>query len=262
MNWKLVCAVAVVCLSGCIFSSGFNRNLLESRLRDDGFKVADDDIKAIQARQSQLQFPCRIAIATRTSCYSDSRWTPKDRQAMEAWAAALREAGIASEVTFMSSLFASGETLKELRASAATYGADTLLVIKGTSATESRMNPLAMLNLTVVGGFLAPGSHRDALFRIEGGLVDVNNGYLYASMEAEGEGSTLGPTFIIEDKGAIEEAKQSAMKCFGPELLGRLRSLRASAVPVASAPRQPESSARASTNEAALPPIKKITGRP
>jgi hypothetical protein len=67
---------------------------------------------------------------------------------------------------------------------------------------------------------------------MEGGLVDVNNGFLYAAMEAEGEGSTLAPTFLIEEKDAIDKARQAALKAFGPELLLRLRNLRASGLPV------------------------------
>ena len=136
---------------------------------------------------------------------------------MESWAEALRKEGIATDVIFMSTMFSKGDSLVDLRAGAAKYGADALLVLKGAAVTDSYMNPAALFNVTVVGGFVVPGSHRDALFVIEGGLVDVNNGFLYASMEAEGEGKTLAPTFIIEEKDAIERAKQQALTAFGPE---------------------------------------------
>ncbi len=148
---------------------------------------------------------------------------------MEGWAEALRKEGIATEVSFMSTMFSQGETIQELRAAAAKHGADALLVLEGAAVTDSYMNPAALFNVTVVGGFLVPGSHRDALFLMEGGLVGVNNGFLYASMEAEGEGRTLAPTFIIEAKDAIERAKQEAITAFGPELLRRMRNLRATA---------------------------------
>ena len=169
---------------------------------------------------------------------SSGRWTPKDRQCMESWAEALRKEGIATDVIFMSTMFSRGESLVDLRAGAAKYGADALLVLKGAAVTDSYMNPAAVLNVTVVGGFLVPGSHRNALFVMEGGLVDVNNGFLYASMEAEGEGRTLAPTFIIEEKDAIERAKQEALTAFGPELLRRLRNLRATATPLVVIPCQ------------------------
>ncbi len=227
--WWLVISLG---LSGCITTSGFNRSALDARLHEEAAKVTDADIKQIQTFKGQLRFPCRIAVALRTGS-GDWRWAPKDRQAMDAWATSLRQEGIASDVIFMSAMFVQGEGHKELRASAAKYGADALLVVKGTAVTASRLNPAALFNVTVIGGLVVPGSHRDALFLMEGGLIDVNNGFLYASMETEGQGSTLAPTFIIEEKDAIERAKQEALKGFGPELLLRLRNLRTRCSPAA-----------------------------
>lgn len=227
MSARPCLAIVFLGLAGCVATSGFNRTLLEGRLHEETNKVTDNDIQQIQTLKPQLHFPCRIAVALQAGA-GEWRWTPKDRQAMETWAAALRQEGIASDVIFMSTMFMSGDTLKDLRASAARYGADALLLIKGAAVTDSRLNPLAVLDLTVVGGFLVPGSHRDALYKMDGGLIDVNNGYLYVSMETEGEGSTLAPTFIIEEKDAIEHAKQAALTAFGPELLLRMRNLTAS----------------------------------
>ena len=221
---------AVICLglSGCVMTGGFNRPLLEMRLHEENAKeVTDEDIQEIQTLKPQLHFPCRIAVALKGSA-GEWRWTFKDRQAMEAWASTLREEGIASDVIFMASMFMPGDSLKDLRASAARHGADALLLIKGAAAADSCLNPLAVLNLTIVGGYIVPASNGAALFLIEGGLIDVNNGFLYASMEAEGEGHTWAPTFSIKDKDAIERAKHDAVKRFGPELLLRLRNVRAS----------------------------------
>ena len=225
--WWLALALG---LSGCLTSRGFNRNLLETQLNEGSAKITEDEIKHIKTLEAQLHFPCRIAVALKrgSSCW---RWTPKDRQCMEAWSDALRKEGIASDVIYMSTMFSQGDNLQELRAAAAKHGADALLVLKGAAVTDSYMNPAALFNVTVVGGFVVPGSHRDALFVMEGGLVDVNNGFLYASMEAEGEGHTLAPTFIIEERDAIERAKHEALVAFGPELMRRLRGLRADAAP-------------------------------
>lgn len=223
---------AVICLglSGCVMTGGFNRPLLEMRLHEESAKekeVTDEDIQEIQTLKPQLHFPCRIAVALKGSP-GEWRWTAKDRQAMEAWAATLREEGIASDVIFMASMFMPGDSLKDLRASAARHGADALLLIKGAAASDTSLNPLAVFNLTLLGGYIVPASTGAALFLIEGGLIDVYNGFLYASMEAEGEGSTLAPTFTIKERDAIERAKEKAVKAFGPELLLRMRNVRAS----------------------------------
>jgi len=227
-------AVVFFGLAGCVSTGGFNRTLLEAQLREEAGPATDSDIQQIQTLKPHLHFPCRMAVALKEAG-GDCHWTPKDRHEMEAWAHTLREEGIASDVIFMSKMFMAGDSLKDLRAAAARYGADALLLIKGAAATESRTNALAIFNLTVVGGYIMPASERYTLYLMEGGLIDVNNGYLYASMEAEGEGSKLAPTFTIENKDAVERAKQAALKAFGPELLLRMRNLQA-AFTLASAP--------------------------
>jgi rhombotail lipoprotein len=222
-------AVSLLILSGCVMTSGFNRDMLESRLHEKAEPATDENIKAIQTLSPQLHFPCRIAVALERE-RGDWHWTPKDRKSMEAWAGTLRQEGIASDVVFMSRMFMQGDTLTDLRACAARYGADVVLIVKGSAAAGYRQNPLSLFNLTVVGGFLVPGSHCDALFLIEGGLIDVNNGFLYASMESEGESSKLAPTFLIEEKDSIEAAKHDALPHFGEEVLLRMRNLRASGI--------------------------------
>ena len=97
-------------------------------------------------------------------------------------------------------------------------------------ATTSK-NPAALLNLTVLGGFLVPGSQCDALFVMQGGLVDVNNGCLYASVESEGSARIYRPTFVIEKEGAIAKAKSEAVKNFGTGVVSRIRSVRDSMPP-------------------------------
>src|SRR5262249_8873315 len=165
----------------------------------------------------QLSFPCRIAVYL--SPKSFDHWTAKDKELIEAWAATLKKEGIAEDMFLMSELFATGTSLKDMRIAAARHGANALLVLQGGHDVRSYNNASAVFNLTVVGGFVVPASHRDALFVLQGGLVDVGNGFLYASIEAEGQGRTVQPSFLVEDHRAIEKAKQMALANFGPELL-------------------------------------------
>jgi hypothetical protein len=127
-------------------------------------------------------------------------------------------------------MFTPGNSLKELRLAAAQHGADAVLLLKGAYQTDSYLNPAAVLNLTIVGGFLAPASHRDTLFLVQAGLIDVANGFLYASAESEGEAGIIRPTFIIEEKDAVEPAKKKAIDGLGPELIRRMRHLRGNSV--------------------------------
>src|SRR5262249_12426949 len=150
---KVCWPALLLALSGCAISSGFSRDMLQARLREDAVQVTDEEVRDVRALRPQLRFPCRVAVALRGEG-GEWRWTFGDKKAMQAWGDALCREGVASDVIFMSGMFARGEcSLKDLRASAAKYGADALLLLKGTAATESRYNPLAVFNVTVLGGF-------------------------------------------------------------------------------------------------------------
>jgi hypothetical protein len=224
---RAVLGLTLLVASGC-GATGFDRGALVERLQKEGlYEVQDKEIQEVRALKPQLSFPCRIAVYLKPPCSSDWRWTSQDKEILNSATKVLQQEGIASTVIPMSGMFAKDGDLKHLRMEAARYGADALLVIQGVHQTDSYMNPAAVLNLTVVGGFVIPSSHRDTLFLVEGVLVDVGNGCLYASVESEGEGSIVRPTFIVEDKEAISRAKKKALERLGPELVQHLRSLQA-----------------------------------
>jgi hypothetical protein len=222
---RAVLGLSLLIASGC--ATGFDRGALVERLQKEGaiYEVQDKEIQEVRALKPQLTFPCRIAVYLKPPPGREWRWTSEDKETLNASAKVLQQEGIASCVIPMSGMFAKDGDLKHLRMEAARYGADALLVIQGAQQTDSYLNPAAVLNVTVVGGFVVPASHRDSLFMVEGVLVDVGNGCLYASVESEGEGKIVRPTFLVEDKDAINRAKKKALEALGPELVRRLRSL-------------------------------------
>ena len=70
-----------------------------------------------------------------------------------------------------------------------------------------------------------PGTHYDALFLVRGGLWDVRNEYLYMTAEAEGIGKRVGTPLWVRSKGAVDEARESAIKDFQEELRKRMNTL-------------------------------------
>src|SRR5262245_40190131 len=213
----------VLALPGCM-SSGLDSTIRPARIHDGTIQVLDDDVKQVLALRPQLAFPCRIAVYLKPD--TNFRWTGKDKELVDAWANTLKREGIASDVFLMNEMFATrNSSLKELRVAAAKHGADAVFVVQGAVQTDRYCNPASILNLTVIGGFIIPASHCDALFVIEGGLVDVSNGYLYASLESEGESRIIRPSFTITEKDVIDRAKAKALERFGGELLKRMRNL-------------------------------------
>jgi hypothetical protein len=231
-GWLGLLALSGCVLAGCV--STIERSSMPLRLHEGTaqVQVLDDDIKQVLALRPQLTFPCRIAVYLMPE--PSFRWTGKDKELVETWGNVLKREGIASDVFLMTDMFATrGGSLKELRVSAAKHGADALFVVQGATQSEHYCNPASILNLTLVGGFIIPASHCDSLFVLQGGLVDVHNGYLYASLETEGEGKIMRPSFTITEKDAIDRAKQQAMDRFGGELLKRLRGLHTQIAPPA-----------------------------
>ncbi|HLW66151.1 MAG TPA: hypothetical protein VKS79_12640 [Gemmataceae bacterium] len=232
--------VLALLLTGC-FARGFDHPSVYTHLQPDPISNMDEEIVKVGLLRPQLTFPCRIAVYLPPSV--NGQWTSKEKDFVEAWATSLKTEGIAADMFLMSDLFTNGNTgdtskgptLKDLRVAAAKHGANALLVIQGECEVASYQNPAAVLNLTVVGGYLVPGSHRDALVTLQGALVDVSNGFLYTSVESQGDGKIIRPTFIVQDKPAIDKAKLKALENFGPELLKRMRNVYASFGP-ASAP--------------------------
>ena len=211
-----------VLLCGC--ASGFDRAALQERLNDGTLQVSDSAIAEARAIKPQLNFPCRVAVYLKP-VERDWRWTHEDRVAMERWAATLKQEGIASEVFPLPDMLAPNGNVKELRLAAAKCGADVLLLIHGAAQTDTYKNPASIFNLTILGGYVVPGSHCDALFMMEGCLLDVDNGYIYTAAQAEGLGKIIRPSFIIEDKDAIARAKTQAIDEFGFEIVRRMRTL-------------------------------------
>ena len=221
---RAVLGLSLLVAAGC--ATGFDRGALVERLQKEGvFEIQDKEIQEVRALKPQLTFPCRIAVYLKPPSGSDWRWTTQDKEILSNSAKVLEREGIASNIIPMSGMFAKDGDLKHLRMEAARYGADALLVIQGVHQTDSYLNPAAALNVTILGGFIIPASHRDTLFLIEAVLVDVGNGCLYASVESEGEGRIVRPTFIVDDKEAINRAKKKALEELGPELVRHLRSL-------------------------------------
>jgi rhombotail lipoprotein len=216
---RLIFLVLALAAPGCM--TGFNREALAVKFQKVGVG-SDEEISKIQALRPQTKFPCKVAVYLADD--GSFRWTQQDKAQLEKWCAELVNDGVITELIFINDLFASGESsLKELRAAAAKDGADVLLTIRGATDVDEYVNPASLLNVTVVGAYVAPGHHRDALMMIRGALVDVNNGFLYATSESEGEGRTIRPYFLTDRKSAIEMAKAQAFEVFYQDFAKRLR---------------------------------------
>ena len=210
-------------------SQGFDRGLVQRELAATPLQVNDPGVKAAMNLKGQLHFPFRMAIALTSSPqrYGKKwRWDAKDKELVENWGYEMQRAGVVKDAFVMSDMFIEGSELVNYRQAAAKHGADAVLVISGASDIDKYLNPSAILYISIVGAMFIPGTHRDALFVAQGGLLDVGNGYLYASVEAEAENTTIRPAFFSSDAEATDPAKKEALGKFTRDLGTRLRNLR------------------------------------
>lgn len=220
----------VFVLAGCASSQGFDRGRLDRSLAGEKAAVTDDEIQRILALKPQLTFPFRLGIFLKGY---ESQWgrtwsrlEGAGHAESEEWVRELKEAGIVSDVIVVSPLTVGAYDLKNIRMGAARHGVDAVLVVESASDVDRYNNVSALLYWTIVGAYLVPGTHADALVIVKGALWDVRNEYLYLTVSSEGEARKIGPAFVLENSESIRIARDEALAEFGKEVVRRLKTMR------------------------------------
>lgn len=233
---SLIAVLFATMAAGC--SASFNRDAMTQSIQEDQPLVFDDaDILRVEQARPQLQFPIRLAVIPpslfhRFATYGEPQATEGERKAIQAWGDQLREAGIVSDLIIIPPLLTSMTPsrsqgfIKDIRLAAARVQADAVLVLRSTTTVDSTVNPLCVLDLTIVGMFLVPGHHKEALSIVEGILLDNRNQYVYFAGTTEGTGKTMGTLAGVDGKSAAREAHGAALQSFGELLAKESRRVR------------------------------------
>jgi len=230
---KLLAILLGVTAAGC--SADFNREAMTAGMAQEQPIVFDDlDVLKIEEAKPQLQIPFRLAVLPPTM-FNQSGWgqvgeTEGQRREILAWGEKLRQEGIVSDLIIIPEILAgqirTRNSVKDIRIAAARLQADAVLILRSTTEVDGYVNPICLLDITIVGMFLTPGHNKDALTIVEGMLVDNRNQYVYFAGSAEGTGTTMAPLAAIEAKDAIRESRVHALKAFGDQLLKAGRQLK------------------------------------
>jgi len=146
-----------------------------------------------------------------------------------AWAKSLVAKGDLHGAQYIPRSSLKGFQLTQLRDSAARYGADLLLVLDGAGAVDRYNNYKGgLLYWTILGAYLADGTHSDAICLVRGSLWDVKSGSFLFEAEAQGRAHTVGPAALLDDAGAVEQAKTKALEDLERQVTDRLRQFRTS----------------------------------
>ena len=213
----------LVLLIGC--SQGFDRGRLKTQLRQGPIQYTDSNIRQIDKIKSQASLPLKMAVALPVWGVT---WTEEDKQKLLDCGKRLQLAGVVSQFTILPNmLLRNAQGIVGIRRAAARYQADVVLVINNVTDVDSYCNPAAILYITLIGMWIAPGNHKDVLCLMEGIVFDVRNEFIYVSAEAEGKGSTVAPLGFIKVRTAVKEAKKKALKKFIPEFEKHMMALKA-----------------------------------
>jgi hypothetical protein len=221
IRWALPLCAVLAGLDGCTSSQGLSRDSLQSVIRQEESRFLD--APAAAAAPARLNGPTVGLYLTPTGfMHREFEWTGRDRDMVLTWSKQLPlgQGGKSTGLLTLSSL--KGHTLTELRTTAARYGVDWVLIFDGAAAVDRYNNYKApLLYWTLLGAYLADGTHSDALCLLKATLWDVKTGARLFDEQAEAETKSVGPAALVDDKEQVERARTMAMNALLQRLTDR-----------------------------------------
>lgn len=221
-------------LSGCATASqGFDRDAMRAVIQSPAEPARTEVVGSSRAAAAQPPaVPLRLALYFVPQAFPAHRslrpaeWVSSDKERLTGWLTALREEGILSEILFLVDPTIRNANVGTIRQAASRYGADALLVVQGVGGVDRYNNGYAGLYPTLIGAYVAPGTHSDALFLITGTLLDVRSDWRGETQTVEGHAEVVGPTMTVEDRQVLARAKQAALDELGKRMATLLRRLK------------------------------------
>lgn len=197
-------------LAGCASSQGLHPDRLQAILQQEESRFIGTPSSAEPPTRPNAP-ALGLYLKPTGFLHREFEWTTRDRDTVLAWSKRLQPFG-ARSVGFLSMSSLKGDTLTELRTSAARYGVDWLLIFDGAAAVDHYNNYKApLLYWTILGAYFADGTHSDALCLMKATLWDVKSGARLFEQQAEGMTKKVGPAALVDDGDEIERARNVAM---------------------------------------------------
>lgn len=215
----------LVGLSGCASSKGLSHDALQDVIQQEESRFLDNTAAA--GALPRLDAP-RLGLYLKPTGFvnREFEWNGRDRDTVLAWSKRIPLGAGGQSAGYLTLSSLKGHTLSELRAAATRYGINRVLIFDGAAAVDRYNNYKAgWLYWTILGAYLADGTHSDALCLLKATLWDVKTGTRLFEEQAEGQTKAVGPAALIDDSQEIGRAKTVAMNALLERLTGRFAAL-------------------------------------
>jgi hypothetical protein len=249
---QVILALVVTFVGGC---SGIDRKALQkdSELPPAGIEVSETST----GPSRPLSLPLKVAVYLAVPGDETWNWTAYDRGVIASWGKKLKSDGVLDELLLMSSFSASGGSLSEIRQAASILDSDLVLVMQASGQINEGWNPLALFYLTLIGYYILPGSHADAVMLANGTILEVESGRSLAAFAVEGKDSTIAPGGWIDSDEVRRKARARALRAWGKKFDTSLRTIAAGLPQLTPEEKQQVIKAHQSAIDAAPGPITK-----
>ncbi|QQS36093.1 MAG: hypothetical protein IPM56_17935 [Ignavibacteriales bacterium] len=212
---------------GCA-GSGFDQGLINKKLSYDVI-TNDADIQKVLTLKPQLTAPLRLAV------YLDQqvvnywqntywRWVENDKAKILDTLKSIDDS-LFSEIFIIPSSMVGDSNIKTIRLAAARHNADAVLVIRGINDIDKYGNFWSWTYITIILGWIVPGTEVDSYFKLSASMWDVRNEYLYLTAESDSYSNYSKAAFIINDKNIVNKDKTVAFNSILKELKSRFKNL-------------------------------------
>ena len=216
---------AILIAVGCASSRGLSRDALVDVLRQDESRFVG--APAANGTPTRPNAPALgLYLKPTGHLHREFEWTSQDRDALLTWSRQLPLDAGGRSTGFLTLSSLKGHSLTELRGTAGRYGVDWILIVDGAAAVDRYNNYKAgLLYWTIVGAYLADGTHSDALCVVKATLWDVKTGAALFDEEAEAQTKSVGAAALVDDEREIARARTTAMNLLMEKLTKRFAML-------------------------------------
>lgn len=223
---KVLLLSAILLLTSCSTSRGFNRASLKQQL-DDKTSIKESEINQAQSSKAKLPKPFKVAIFFQEPDQSEIQrivwsWSNEDKVTIQKTVDQFIGIGEISGSVILNSKFTDVKSLREV---AKKQGADALLVISAINEIDNYNTNLGWTYALVLPTLFVPATISDIIFMSRAVMWDVNYDFSYLMAESENMISRKYPAVFRTDKKQNMEAKDGSIKGLQKELTKRMNNL-------------------------------------